>query len=383
MVRLKMKILLINYEFPPLGGGAGNATQNIAKELVRLEQEVIVISSSFNNLTREENLNGYKLIRVKSLRKERGQSNPWEMIIFVISVIFFLSKFLKKWRPDIIIAFFSIPSGIVAYWLKKRYKINYIISLRGGDVPGFYAKNLKFYHWLTLPINKKVWQKAKSIIANSKGLQRLAQQTADQLHKKVAYIPNGVDTNIFYPLKQKGGNKFKIIFIGRLTEQKNIEMLIGAISQLSEKIKNNLKCEIIGQGPLKKKLMKMANKLKLNKIIIFLGWLDREDLPDKYREADIFILPSKDEGMPNVILEAMASGLPIIATDISGNQELVASNLNGILINNTEELTNALIKMINDEKLRINFGQQSLIKSRYYSWQKVAKQYLEICKYEY
>jgi glycosyltransferase involved in cell wall biosynthesis len=380
-----MKILLINYEFPPLGGGAATATKSIAKELANLGHEVIIISSSFKNLAKEESIDGYKLIRVKSLRKKMVQSNPLEMITFVISAIFFLNNFLKKWRPGKIIAFFSIPSGIIAYWLYKKYKVPYIISLRGGDVPGSdklgtYANNLHFYHWLTLPLNKKIWQKASSIIANSKSLQKLAQKTADKINRKVVYIPNGVDGNIFFPGKKIINNKFKVLYIGRISREKNIKMLIRAIKQMPEINNINLECEIVGRGPQEKELLKMVGDLKIDSIIKFSGWLDREETPDKFKEADVFILPSKSEGMPNVVLEAMASGLPVITTDISGNQELIENDKNGILVNDSNQLTEALIKLIKYPELRNRFSQSSLEKSKKYNWEKVAQQYLEICK---
>ena len=379
-----MKILLINYEFPPIGGGAGGVTQNIAKELAKLGHEIKILTSSFENLTKKELKDGYQVIRTISLRSKKEQSNSIEMIIFVISAIFASVKILKKWRPDKTIAFFSIPSGIVSYFIYKIYKINYVISLQAGDVPGFDdgSKFLKLYHWLTLPLNKIIWKKSNKIIANSCGLQNLAKKTADKIDKQVKVIPNGVDLEKFKPnIKKKNNNIFRILFVGRLVKQKRVEFIIKAVYLLikeNKELKNKIYCKIIGEGHLGNKLKNLTKDLKLDDVIEFSSWIDRECLPSEYQKAKVFILPSINEGMPLVVLEALASGLPIIATRVYGSEELVKDSANGMLISNEKELMSALLELIKNKNLREVYGQKSLELSKKYSWKEVARQYLNI-----
>ena len=171
-----MKILLINYEFPPVGGGAGNATQNLAREFINLGNEVMVVTSSFSGLPSDEIIDGYRVVRIPTKREYLSQCSPSELPLFCWSAFIHLPKIIKKWRPDKTIAFFSIPSGIIAYYLKLIYKIPYIVSLRGADVPGFWKDRMKFLHWLTLPINKLIWKKAERVVANSHGLKEIAEQ---------------------------------------------------------------------------------------------------------------------------------------------------------------------------------------------------------------
>lgn len=376
-----MKILIINYEFPPLGGGAATATQHIAKEMSAMNYEIVVLTTWYNGLKEDEVRDGYRIIRIRSLRKRISRSNPLEMISFVILALFHIPGILRIWRPDKIIAFFAIPSGIIAYALKMVYSINYIISLRGGDVPGFNVKNLNIYHWFSRPLTKRVWKNAEYIIANSNGLKKLAEQTAHKIRKKVYVIQNGVDLEQFNHNAPHEQNKITILFVGRLTEQKGISSLVEAVKKITNQcpeLYNVFCCKIIGDGPLKNKLEESVKKNGLLDIIKFIGWLPREALPMYYQHANIFVLPSSDEGMSNAILEAMASGLPIITTNVSGNEDLVKNNENGIIINNDKELSSALITLIKDPELRKKFGQKSQKISEDYFWRKTALQYLQL-----
>jgi glycosyltransferase involved in cell wall biosynthesis len=255
------------------------------------------------------------------------------------------------------------------------------VSLRGGDVPGFLPNNLKYYHLFTNKLTKLVWKNSISVVANSAGLKELAQKTAQTIKKEVEMIPNGVDIDIFKPAFKKNENdRVKLLFVGRLSEQKRVDYLIEALKNLVGDGLTDVCCEIIGDGPLKKELLNLTNQLNLKKYVKFLGWINRDDLLVHYQDADIFVLPSSDEGMPNVLLEAMAIGLPIIASNISGNNELVKSGVNGFLFNSKSEFNEVLKKLIKDGELMRKMSTQSLRLSENYSWFKTSEQYLEIFK---
>ncbi|MFA5841397.1 MAG: glycosyltransferase family 4 protein [Candidatus Paceibacterota bacterium] len=379
-----MKILLINYEFPPLGGGAGNATKNIAREMSSLGHSVFVISTWFSGLPEEEVTDGYTILRVHSLRKKEDRSNIFEMFDFVRKVIGEKDKFVKNFKPDVIISFFAIPTGIIAYYFKKKYGIPYILSLRGGDVPGFLPINLRYYHTISYPITNLIWENSSGIVANSKGLQKLAEKTSLRFNKKVEYISNGVNTEEFFPdLNKKDPETLNVIFVGRLTEQKGVIFLIKAIERLikeDKSLRGVLKCDIIGDGPLRKSLEIEAENRDLQDNIKFYGWIHREELLFYYQKADVFVLPSYDEGMPNVILEAIASGLAIIATDIAGNEELVSDGVNGFLYKEQSDLQGLIDKFIKNHGLKHQFGASSLEKAREFSWKSVSEKYIDICQ---
>jgi glycosyltransferase involved in cell wall biosynthesis len=302
------------------------------------------------------------------------------MLRYVISARRFLKKGIRSKeieRPDHTLCFFALPTGLIGLYLKKRFGIPYTISLRGGDVPGFLPKELWKLHALTMPMTKKVWRNATHIVANSLGLTELAKKTAGNLGREVICIPNGVDTNKFKPTSP---NPASILFVGRLTEQKGLTYLLQALALIkttNQGLLKQTKCTVIGDGPLRQSLEKESADLGLTGIVTFKGWVDRSEIPAFYAQHQIFAMPSFEEGMPNVILEAMASQMAIIATNIYGNDELVKDGKNGILIPpaNPQALADAILRLLSDGAVRANMGRESRSLALLRGWDIVAGHY--------
>lgn len=374
-----MRLLLINYEYPPLGGGAGNATANIARELATMGNDVVVLTSAFKNLPRHEQVDGFTIIRVPVLRRYMDRCSPFEMVTFTISATFAAIRLVPSWKPDASIAFFGIPSAPISWVLKFIYHIPYLVSLRGGDVPGFPLTELATYHLLTRPIIHFFWRHATYVVANSEGLRSIAQGSIS--NKQIEMIPNGVDTEKFYPAptnpeRSSGLNQVRLLIVGRLVRQKGLDILFKAMTQFT-----STTLEIVGDGQAKNDLESLATTLNLNSRVHFVNWLVREHLLGHYHSADIFVFPSRAEGMPNVLLEAMASGLPVIATQIAGNEELVQDGETGLLIpvEDVDALSQALSRLIADPALRRRMGAAGRARvERDYSWRHVAKSYLHL-----
>lgn len=377
-----MRILLINYEFPPLGGGAGNATQNIARELSRAGHNVLVLTTWFSGLSEDEMTEEYRVIRVKSKRARVDRSNVFEMFHFAWRAVVDGRDVAKEFKPDATISFFAIPSGLVAWYFKKKFGVPYVVSLRGGDVPGFLPENLRWHHIFSAPLTTLVWKNAAHIVANSEGLRILADKTALRYGKKVTMIPNGVDRELFSTRSESASsNTTKILFVGRLTEQKGVTYIIDAVNEILKKrndLKGSLVCSIIGDGPLRGVLEEKVKGLGLGDSIIFHGWVPREKLPTFYQNADVFVLPSSDEGMPNVVLEAMASGLPIITTFVPGSEELVVGGENGMLVKDRTELTPAMLDFLDNREKWQAMGRASLERSKKFDWVKIAGEYISL-----
>ena len=141
--------------------------------------------------------------------------------------------------------------------------------------------------------------------------------------------------------------------------------------------------EIIGDGDQRPALTVGSRALGLAPKITFAGWCDRAAIAERYRQADLFVFPSRDEGMPNVVLEAMASGLPIVATAIAGNEELVREGVNGHLVppDDAAALAAALARLIEQPDTRRAMGRASReIVEREYTWARVAACYLDLLR---
>lgn len=368
-----MRILIINYEFPPLGGGGGNASAQIARHLVKMGDEVTVLTSHYKGLKREEEKDGYRIFRISPLRRHIDRCSPFEMAIFALSAIFNIQKIVRLKRPQIIITFFGIPCGPAAWWAKKRFGVPYIISLRGGDVPGFLPEELRIYHLFTKPVIRYLWKEATAIVANSQGLKEVATQTYQE--RQIAVIPNGVDTELFSPGTKEEKDGRRILSCGRMRKQKGFSYLIEALADLPDRTT----LELVGDGPLKGKLKALVRELGLQERVAFTSWLSQEELIKRYQQADIFVLPSIEEGMPNVLLEAMACGLPVVATNVAGSRELVKHGVNGLLVppRDKKALAMAIQEVLNDKS---RMGKESLALAARYSWQEAAKDYRRICK---
>ena len=388
-----MRLLFINYEFPPLGGGAGQANARIAREMAAMGHEVTVLTSAYRGLPREETLNGFKIIRIPTLRLRQEKCGVIEMAVFMLSSIWFGVRLAKKFRPHVSISFFTIPSGPAAWAIKKICSIPYIVSLRGGDVPGFMPQQLWFYHRVTARLIRFIWKGAHAVVANSEGLKKLALRTARDL--AIEMIPNGVDIDFFSqrgsrPLPPEALKAFfekekatvRILSVGRLSSQKAIDQLLLAFSTVQKEVSRPVQLWIVGDGPQRRLLEKMIIDLNLEDSVFLMGWRDRDTLRTFYSSADCFVLPSLDEGMPNALLEAMAAGLPIVATDVAGSSELVKEGVNGLLVPpaSPAALAQALISLVTDDPLRSRMAKSSSERVLGYNWKEVASGYLRLCQ---
>ena len=369
MVPASMRLLIINYEFPPLGGGAGNATACLAREWALAGHSVEILTGGFRGLPAREERDGYTIRRLPTPRAEQGQCSVPEMcMVMAASCIAAVSGP----KPDLVIAFFSIPGGPAAWLLRLLRGVPYIVSLRGGDVPGFDAKNLAALHAITNPLTALIWRNARAVVGNSAGLCQLAKNFMPGL--AVPEIPNGVDTGRFFPATRKPDGTCELLFVGRLAPQKGVDILLNALALIS----TGWRLRIAGDGPEREHLSALATTLGLADRVTFLGWTQRDALPELYRSADVFVFPSYDEGMPNVVLEALASGLPIVATRIAGNDQLVVDGENGALVppGNPAAFANALLPVLADRTLRTAMGESSRrIAVERFSWTRSAAAY--------
>ncbi|MHA1677504.1 MAG: glycosyltransferase family 4 protein [Promethearchaeota archaeon] len=359
---------MLNYEFPPLGGGAANANYYLLKEFTKKKNISIDLITSSPNKSKVEHFS--KNIRVFKLDVHKKDTHYWKMseiARWTWKAYKLSKKLIRKNNYDICHCWFGWPSGLIGYYFKK--KVPYVIALRGSDVPGYSQrlKNLDFF--IFKPISKKVWKYAKAVITNSEGLKKLALKT---LKRKINVIYNGIDTEEFKSLKNKKiGKKIKLISTGRLIERKGYRYLIKALEGLNDKFELIL----IGGGNQKQHLKKLAKKLKVN--VRFKGELEHKIIAKELKKADVFILPSLNEGMSNSVLEAMACGLPIIVTDVGGTKELV--NGNGFIIKKGSSLAlrQILFSLIKDKNKIIKMRKKSREIAKKMSWKNVVKRYKE------
>ncbi|WP_243311787.1 glycosyltransferase family 4 protein [Fundidesulfovibrio agrisoli] len=373
-----MRILAINYEYPPLGGGAGNATANISREMARQGAEVLVLTSAFRGFPARERADGFEIRRIPTIRRHEEKCAPWEMAAFMASACLHAPLMARRFRPDAVLAYFGIPCGPPAWLVKAFGGTPYVVSLRGGDVPGFQPYDLAAMHRLTGPLIRLLWRKAGAVVANSGGLAALARRFEPGLEYPV--IPNGADTALFHPRSgERAPGPVRLFFHGRLVYQKGLDILLAALGDMAAA---PFELHLAGDGPMRPELEQQASSLGIRDKIFFHGWMRRPELARALRGADLFVFPSRDEGMPNAVLEAMASGLPVVASAIAGSEELVLPGLTGRLVppEDAPALAAALAPLLTDIPLLETMGAAGRERvERHYSWASAASRYLELC----
>ena len=379
-----MRFLLINYEYPPIGAGAATATQAIAHNLIDLGHHVTVLTAKYRDLPKVRMEAGVLVRRVRCFRRRADRCSLLEMASFVMSALFSLVFVAAADRPNAGIAFFSIPCGPVALAAKALFGLPYVISLRGGDVPGLTPEVNRMHSFLR-PLRRSVLKHATAIVANADGLRKLA-ETSDPFH--VSVIPNGVDTEFFHPAAEPAkasAHPFRIVFTGRFQAQKNVSLLLDQCAALREHSVVPFELHLVGDGPLRTPLQKQADRLGLSELIVWHGWTPREQLRALYQESHCFVNPSFYEGMPNAVLEAMACGKPIVASCVAGNDAVVQHGTTGFLfpLDEPASLRQFLRTLIDDPIRAQEMGRsgRDWVK-RDFSWNRVAAAYAALFEHQ-
>jgi len=367
--------LLINYEFPPLGGGAASATRNLGAALSRRGNRVVILTSAYKQHRGVSEEDGMTVVRVPAWRTSIHRSGIIQMTAYILSSSLQAQTVAKKYNVERVLAFFSIPGGVVARWLQCRRSIPYAVSLRGGDVPGTEPGLRLFYKVLT-SLRRNIIRHARYVTAPSVGLKQLSER-ADPVTVQV--IPNGVDCDYFKPGPQTEHSSLTLLSVGRLHRQKNVQRMLEVLLAIRDQSGLPATARVIGDGPERKNLEKFARQHDLTGALSFEGWLPRSQVAAAYRSATVLVQLSSYEGMSNTILEALASGLPVAASRIPENMELIEPDVNGLLFGPEEKVSKiaqAIVRLYQSANLRTQMSLQARKRViEKYTWDRVAEMY--------
>lgn len=357
-----MKILCMNYEYPPIGGGGATVAQSLAEAMVQNGHEVDVVTSGMKDLSDHEIINGVHIHRVRCMRHKRHYSTTPELITQVIPAYRKALALFEKKKYDINHTHFIVPSGISSYLLKKKTGLPYIITAHGSDVPGYNPDRFDLAHKLIRP----VWQR---VLANSNGVTSPSHFLNTLIQTNIN-IPVDVIPNTYDPPEDTGlERKNRILVASRLVERKGVQFLIEALDVLDE----DWEVYIAGDGPYLPTLKKLASQL--NTSIHFLGFTPREKLQELYYSSKIFVFPSIQENFPMVLLEAMAAGCAIVTTSIEGNSEVVGDSAIKVEPSNTEQIRNALKKLTSNPEQIQHYSQLAQDRVKQFSTSRIATIY--------
>ncbi len=319
-----MKILVLCYEYPPIGGGGGRVAAQVAAGLARRGHEVKVQTSGMAHLPAMEQNDGVEILRTPCFRRREDTCSVPEMALYLAASFFPAWGLAWEWKPDVIHAHFAVPTGALAFPVSRLNGIPYVLTAHLGDVPGGVPEQTAGLFRLVNPVARILWKSAAAVTAVSSFVAGLA-RAAYGLDPVV--IRNGVAPRTRSDSPQANVVP-RIVLVGRLSVQKNPLLALQALALLKDL---NWSLDIIGEGPLGPALRDDAKKLGLENRVTFHGWLDGGGVSGLMAQADILLMPSLHEGLPMVGVEALQHGLAVVGSDIGGLRDIVEEGKNGDL----------------------------------------------------
>lgn len=355
-----MRVLHVNPFYYPYQGGTEKYLYDLCKRLAR-RNSVSVISSKYGNNPEFEIIDGVKVYRIKSIVLQNLP--PFLPPPLAIPILFRgnMLKICEKERPDVVHIhnrFFLSYSSMVLW--KKSLGAPLFITLHNARPVGINEETDFLGQLFDDYIGHRIIRSCDRVIANSRWtLETTLPQ--DYPRERAEVIYNGVDTQRFRRansnLKDRMGCEFLSVTVCRLLPQKGVKYLVDAVKEIEE----DYKAVIIGRGPCLGELKSLVKKLGIEKKVDFItDYLTDEDLVKYYSASDFSILPSLWEPFGITLIEAMACGCPVIATNVGGIPEVVTSDC-GILVSprNPNELALAIDKLIGDKNLRRKMGRNA------------------------
>lgn len=375
-----LKILIINYEYPPLGGGGGIATRDLAEEWAGYGQ-VDVITSSFKGLERFEVVKNVNIYRVKILfRKSRDAATFISMLTYLPGAFIKGVRLALKNRYSVINTHFVIPSGPAGFLLGKIFRIPNVISLHGGEIydPSKKMSPHKSKFWSA--IVKYLLNQGDRLVAQSSNTKKNAIHYY-QPRREIDIIPLPFNAPEIYASSRSETavheDSFALVTCGRLIKRKAMDVIIKALSKIE---KENIRLYIIGDGPERGYLESLTKELKLENRVFFLGFLTDKDKFDILSVSDLFVLTSLHEGFGIVYMESMFYGLPIICSNDGGQTDFLKNEENAILIDvgDVEGCKEAILRFYSDKDLYNRCSENNRDKISDFQAANVARRYIDI-----
>lgn len=324
-----MKILVLCYEYPPVGGGGGRVAAQVAAALVRRGHSVRVVTAGLRHLSRRETCDGVEIFRPESFRKREDTCSVPEMALYLATSFFPALAQIRDWRPDVIHAHFAVPTGALAYALGLLTRMPYVLTVHLGDVPGGVPEQTAGLYGLLNPFIRPIWRRAKRVTAVSSFVAGLAVKAYGVAP---TVIHNGVPPLRDSPIHPHSPRR--IVMAGRMSVQKNPLLAADALALIKDL---PWSFDVIGEGPLGSDLRARVGKLGLSGRVTFHGWKSGAEVARIFAGSDILLMTSLHEGLPMVAVEALQHGLAIIGSAIGGLQDVIDDGENGFFCATTPE----------------------------------------------
>ena len=369
----KKRVLIFSLAYVPFVGGAELAVKEITDRIKDIDFDIITLRFNRKWAKKEKigNVNVYRIgggklffpffafYKARQLHKKNGYDSVWSIMANRAG---FAALFFKLWNP----------------------KVKYLLTLQEGDVLDYPEKRMGLAKIFIGGLFKKVFTKSDYVQAISNYLAGWARNMGAKAPVEV--VPNGVDLKNLKSQISKIKNKEEKIIIttSRLVRKNGMDVLIMAAAELKSIIPNSsFIIQILGSGQEEKKLKALAKELKVEDVVQFFGHIEPEYVYGYLAGADIFVRPSRTEGLGSSFLEAMGAGLPIIGAPVGGIPDFLNDGETGLFckVDDPKDLAEKIKKLITDEDLakRIAENGRRLVLEKY-NWNDIARRMENIFK---
>jgi glycosyltransferase involved in cell wall biosynthesis len=318
-----VKILLLCYEYPPVGGGGGRVAAQVAARLASRGHQVRAVTAGMRHLPRSEVRENVEILRPASFRRREDTCTVPEMGLYILTNVWTAVREARQWRPDIVHAHFAVPTGLVALAASLFTGIPYVLTVHLGDVPGGVPEQTDHLFRLVGPFVSPVWHRAEAVTAVSHFVAGLASKAYGV---EPVVVPNGV--RLVAASTVPIHSRTRILMAGRLSIQKNPLLAIQALALIREM---EWSLEVIGDGPLRVEMEALARREGIADRVTVHGWLSETQVAERMAASDILLMTSLQEGLPMVAIEALQWSLAIVSSQIGGMHDIVDDGQNGFL----------------------------------------------------
>lgn len=320
-----MKILVLCYEYPPVGGGGGRMAHNVGSALVRRGHSVRVQTIRMPDLPPREIRDGVEIFRSPGFRRRADFCTVPEMFGFVASSFLPTLRHIREWDPDVVHAHFAVPTGALALACKVCTGKNYVLTAHLGDLPGGNPDQTAGLFKILNPLIRPIWKKAAGISASSSfasGLARAAYGVRPRI------ILNGISMDGKRRTAARPCDTLQLAAIGRFNPQKNFQWMVRALAGCGFPWRLSL----IGDGSQRAEIEAAVREAGIGDRVSLMGWVSESTMRETLAAADLLLMPSTSEGNPVAAIEALKRGVAILGSDIGGLSDLIENGTNGFAV---------------------------------------------------
>jgi len=320
-----MKILVLCYEYPPVGGGGGRMAHNVASALVLRGHSVRVQTVRMPDLPAHEVRDGVEIFRTPGFRRRADFCTVPEMLGYLVTSFLPSLRHIREWKPDIVHAHFAVPTGALALACRLFTFVPYVLTAHLGDLPGGNPDQTGGLFRVLNPFILPIWKNASGISASSSFAAGLASDAYD-VHPRI--ILNGISMDGKVAAARQPSSPLELVAIGRFNPQKNFPWLMQALGGCDFPWRLSL----IGDGSQRAEIEAAMRKACIDGCVNLMGWVSEGSMREVLGRTDVLLMPSTSEGNPVAAIEALKHGVAILGSNIGGLSDLIEDEKNGFAV---------------------------------------------------